>query len=266
MLLNDDPFLDIKKIHLVHEFVLDRVHKCEYPNGRGQFGLVYALSGKAEYRFFTGERIIFTEGDVLFLSSYAKYSIITEKEFRHYTVNFDIHKHSSQLLFLDKPYHLLTKKNTEQIKQVFSKLNNLWLTKKVGFEMQSIGCLYELSALFCFELTNGQSVGCQKRLRLVKEHIEQHFTEPLRLEELAAISNMSTTNFRREWKKQYTQSPLQYRDNIRLYYAKEYLNNGYYTISEIAEKCGFDDTSYFVRFFKKHVGITPGAFKKSRYE
>ena len=32
---------------------------------------------------------------------------------------------------------------------------------------------------------------------------------------------------------------------------------------EIAEKCGFDDVSYFVRFFKKQTGITPGEFKKS---
>ena len=45
-------------------------------------------------------------------------------------------------------------------------------------------------------------------------------------------------------------------------YAKEYLNSGYYTVTEIAEKCGFDDVSYFVRFFKKQTGLTPGAYKK----
>ena len=31
---------------------------------------------------------------------------------------------------------------------------------------------------------------------------------------------------------------------------------------ETAKKCGFDDVSYFVRFFKKHTGISPGKFKK----
>ncbi len=266
MLFNNDLFLDVKKIYIVHEFILDRVHRCEYPNGRRQFGIVYALSGKAEYRFFTGERITITEGDVLFLSPHAAYSIITEKEFKHYTVNFDIHKHSSQLHFLDKPYCLLTEVNTEQIKRSFSKLNTLWITKKTGYEMRSMSYLYELLSLFCFELTNNQHSEGQKRLRSAKEYIEQHFTHPICLEELAALSNMSITNFRREWKKQYAQSPLQYRDSIRLYYAKEYLNSGYYTVSEIAEKCGFDDTNYFVRFFKKNVGITPGAFKKSLYE
>ena len=29
------------------------------------------------------------------------------------------------------------------------------------------------------------------------------------------------------------------------------------------EKCGFDDVSYFVRFFKNKVGLTPGEFKRN---
>ena len=33
------------------------------------------------------------------------------------------------------------------------------------------------------------------------------------------------------------------------------------SLAEIAEKCGFDDASYFVRFYKKHTGITPGEAK-----
>ena len=73
---------------------------------------------------------------------------------------------------------------------------------------------------------------------------------------------MSVTNFRREWKKQYGASPLDYRDAVRLSYASEYLASGYYTVSEVAEKCGFDDVSYFVRFYKRKTGTTPGSIKK----
>ena len=73
---------------------------------------------------------------------------------------------------------------------------------------------------------------------------------------------MSTTHFRREWTKLYGTPPLQYRDALRLSYAKEYLLSGYYSVTEVAEKCGFEDTNYFIRFFKKHTGITPGKFSK----
>ena len=65
MMFSEDFYLDIKKIQLAHEFILDRVHRCEYPSGRGHYGLVYVLNGKAEYRFFAGERITIKDGDAL---------------------------------------------------------------------------------------------------------------------------------------------------------------------------------------------------------
>ena len=74
---------------------------------------------------------------------------------------------------------------------------------------------------------------------------------------------MSKTNFRREWRARYADTPIRYRDSIRLHYASEYLSGGYYSVSEVAKKCGFEDLSYFVRFFKKHTGRTPGAVKKT---
>ena len=128
--------------------------------------------------------------------------------------------------------------------------------------MEAVGCLYELLSLFYFEYTNEQSASLYRRLLPAKEYIEQHFEQPIPLEQLASLSNMSLTNFRREWKKIYSESPLQYRDAIRLYYAREYLQSGYYTVSEVAEKCGFEDASYFVRFYKNKTGLTPGRAKK----
>jgi AraC-like DNA-binding protein len=74
---------------------------------------------------------------------------------------------------------------------------------------------------------------------------------------------MSVTNFRREWTKLYAESPIRYHDSIRMYFAKEYLNCGYYTVAEVAKMCGFDDVSYFIRFFKKKTGMTPSVFKNN---
>ena len=265
-MFSENFYLDIKKIQIAHEFILDRVHRCEYPSGRGHYGLVYVLNGKAEYRFFTGERIRITDGDALFLSPNCAYSIVTEKELKHYTVNFDIHEDSSNLNALGQPYCLLQGKKSEQIERILKELIGAWIPQKIGYEMRSVGYLYELLSQFYFEYTKEQNSVLYQRLLPAKEYIEQHFKGPITLEQLAFISNMSVTNFRREWKKIYAEAPIQYRDSIRLYYAKEYLSSGYYTVSETAEKCGFDDVSYFVRLFKKKTGLTPGEFKKALLE
>lgn len=42
--------------------------------------------------------------------------------------------------------------------------------------------------------------------------------------------------------------------------AKKMLIHSDYRVVEIANKLGYEDSSYFIRFFKKHVGITPSKF------
>lgn len=262
-MFKNDFFLDVKRIQLAHEYTLDRVHRCEYLYGRGFYGLVYVLSGRAEYRFYTGERITVGGGDTLFLSPNAAYSIVTEKEFKHYTVNFDIHKETSRLCSLNNPYCLLKEASSDRIKRCFSRLTSIWMWKKAGFEMQAIGCLYDLLSVFYFDHITGQNEAAYQRLLPAKEYIEQNFDQPITLEELAKLSNMSVTNFRREWKKYHTESPIGYRDRLRISYARELIMSGYYTVCEVAERCGFNDVSYFIRFFKKKTGNTPGKLEKT---
>jgi AraC-like DNA-binding protein len=79
---------------------------------------------------------------------------------------------------------------------------------------------------------------------------------------LAALCGMSETNFRREWTAAYGQTPLAYRDGLRIAHAKELLLHAGATVGEAALACGFEDESYFVRFFKKQTGVTPGAYRK----
>jgi len=51
------------------------------------------------------------------------------------------------------------------------------------------------------------------------------------------------------------------RDRILLG-AKRLLTNADMTVAEIAYNLNFQDNSYFNRFFKKYVGITPDDFRK----
>ena len=260
---NDTFMMDIAKIDLAHEFVLDAAHKCEYLTGRGMYGLVHGIGGTAEYRFHSGERLTVCEGDTLLLAPNTSYSIFTQTAFKHYTINFGIHKKSSTLDILEKPYCLLRNINPNQFNRLFEKLNRAWTQRNIGYRMNSISHLYALISLFYFEYKN-QLTPCDSPIRLqpAKDMIERDFRSAITLEQLAKVCNMSVTNFRREWQKVYLITPIRYLAEIRLSYAKEYLISGYYSVSEIAARCGFENPSYFIRFFEKNVGITPGTFKK----
>ena len=260
MLLTDSYF-DIKRLRIAHEFTLDEIRTCEYPSGRGSYGLVYALSGEAQYRFSTGERVRVGRGDVFLLSADAAYSVSTEVPFRHYTVNFEIHAEDSSLPD-GAPIYLLRGKGSDRFEPLFHQTVHLFEKKRTGYRMAAIGLVYELLSLFCVEYANRNGRTTDLRLQSAREYVEQNFGARIDLWTLAHLSNMSVTNFRREWAKRYAETPMQYRDAVRLYYAREYLDTGYYTVSEVAQKCGFEDVSYFIRFFKKHLGISPGGYKK----
>ncbi|MBR3933097.1 MAG: helix-turn-helix transcriptional regulator [Clostridia bacterium] len=255
--------IDISRIIVAHEFVLNKNSKCAYQNGRKYYGIIYCIEGEAEYRFSSGDCCNVYPGEIIFLSPKASYSIITKKDFKHYTVNFEIHNEFSNMDFLTDVYYLLHTGNSQLYHHIFKELTIHWMSRKSCFEMQATACLYELLALWGSEILEKEyATSTYLCLACAKEYIEQNFNTGITLDILANYSNMSVTHFRREWLKLYGESALQYRDRIRLSYAKEYLMSGYYTVTEVAEKCGFSDVNYFIRFFKKHTGISPGKFEK----
>ena len=192
--MNGEFYIDIGRIRLAHDYVLDRVRRCAYPHGREAFGLVLAITGGAEYRFATGERLMVEPGEVLFLSAGVAYTIVTERAFRHVTINFDIHRETSALGRFAAPYHLIRPDRAESISRRFRRIAELWRERTPGYEMQAVADLYELFSL----LDEAERVGHPShRLSSAREYIEGHFASAFSLGELADLSGMSLTSFRR---------------------------------------------------------------------
>ena len=255
-------YIDVEKIHIAHKCTVTSAHKCSYPRGRGSYGFVFGIEGQAKFKFFDGESIDVSKGEMVFLSPEAAYVIVTQGDFLHYTVNFDIHTENSSVGMLNGVRALLVNQNTDLFENGMRQLVDIWSTKKRGYEMRAVSVLYRLLTDFYFDFADKDNLPEPSGILVAKEYIERFFNTEITLEKLAYLSNMSITNFRREWRKRYSETPMQYRDSFRIYYAREYLNSGYYSVSEVAKKCGFDDVSYFIRFFKKKTGVTPGKTKK----
>ena len=95
----------------------------------------------------------------------------------------------------------------------------------------------------------------------IKEVVELHLFSNLKVEQLAKLCNLSLSSFKREFRKEFNDSPTNYINNKRLEKAKELLTISDLLVSEIAYEVGFQDSLYFTRLFKNKIGVPPSAYR-----
>jgi len=96
--------------------------------------------------------------------------------------------------------------------------------------------------------------------------LQQTFLQDLPIQQFADICNISLSSFRSLFTEFYGISPLRYRNQLRINHAKTLLTETHCTISEVAERSGFDNTAYFCRLYKKNIGETPGQTRARHWE
>lgn len=95
-----------------------------------------------------------------------------------------------------------------------------------------------------------------------KQYIHAHYAEPITLDHIAHALHYSVAYLTKQFKQRTGHSPIHYLIGVRVERAMYLLTHTDATLSEIASGVGYPDTSYFIRVFKKHAGVTPGQFKE----
>lgn len=90
-------------------------------------------------------------------------------------------------------------------------------------------------------------------IRMIRDNYASKFT----VESLADACRISKYHFCRIFKSVMGVSAIQYLNAYRLKIAHTLLSNTDLRIGEVAVRCGFEDTGYFCRVYKRHFGVTP---------
>ena len=99
----------------------------------------------------------------------------------------------------------------------------------------------------------------QKIIEIIEKYIS---SEQFGVSELARETNMSRSNLLRKIKKLTGLSVSQFIRQIRLEFARDILEEGALTVSEVSYKVGFSSTSYFIKCFRENYGYPPGEVGK----
>ena len=256
--------VDITQVLLAHyHSIPPSGHITTYRNGRPFHGIICILSGSAQYHFTGRTPILLKQGDIAFIPASTSYEVYCtdNQPLDHYTINFFAQKDTFPHWLPTDDMCLLHSSNyilyTKQLQEIVT----LWNQRKIGYRMKVRANLLNFLADFLSEvLTQKLNPSSYHRLAPAIKILEVQYTEKITLEQLAASCHMSLSNFRRTFTEAYQQSPISYLTKLRLEKARELLFLGY-SIEETAALTGFTDTNYFIRCFKKNIGMTPGQFR-----
>lgn len=95
------------------------------------------------------------------------------------------------------------------------------------------------------------------QIRRATEWIRQHYTEPFRVEPLAAMTDMSVAAFYRHFKAITAMTPIQYQKRLRLLRARWLLLFDTLDAASIAFTVGYESASQFSREYARHFGNAP---------
>lgn len=95
----------------------------------------------------------------------------------------------------------------------------------------------------------------------IERYIQKHFADELSMQDVAQAMNYSDAYFCKLFKQCFKVNFSAYLNEYRVEKAKELLTVSRASVREISEQCGYSDSNYFTRVFKRITGMTPSEYR-----
>ena len=149
--------------------------------------------------------------------------------------------------------------NPVALEALFKEIYENWNKKEIDYKHTCSAILNKIFAELYRQAYN--EIPNPSKIKKSAEYIAENYMKPdINIKMLAQKSNMSEVYFRKLFKEEFGVSPKKYIISSRIHLAKNLIESGYYTLSEVAEKCGFSDYKYFSTEFKKITGSSPSDY------
>ena len=223
---------------------------------RDFYSLSYRYSGKVLIES-GGESMYSEEGSITFVPKGVSYATEIVEDMRMIVLHFRLHED------IDFRNATVMKINDVGIRMLFEKLASISRTDS-STDFGSMSVFYELLSRLDEHSKKKNEKQIPDKIARAKARIERrYFDSSLSIESLADELKISTSYLRREFSRAYGLSPVAFLTSARISHAKNMLESGFLSISEIAEQSGFSSTSYFIQVFHKTVGLSPDKYRRS---
>ena len=237
------------------------------PKGRLDYQLLYIVSGKGHFYFYGEDRVVYAGRMVLIQPRQEqRYEYFGEDKPEVYWVHFtgsDVKNIlRSYNIPMDDPIFYSGASSTYSylFKEMINELQNC----KTGYE--DLLAMYLRQIFLLVQRTRQEerptvSTYIQEEMEFARRYFNEHYNEPISIQEYAESRNMSVCYFQRNFKQIVKHTPMQYLLAIRVNNAASLLETTDYSMAEIAAIVGYEDPLYFSRLFRKIKGVSPRDYR-----
>ena len=237
------------------------------PKGRLDYQLLYIVSGKGHFYFHGEDRVVYAGRMVLIQPRQEqRYEYFGEDKPEVYWVHFtgsDVKNIlRSYNIPMDDPIFYSGASSTYSylFKEMIHELQNC----KTGYE--DLLAMYLRQIFLLVQRTRQEerptvSTYIQEEMEFARRYFNEHYNEPISIQEYAESRNMSVCYFQRNFKQIVKHTPMQYLLTIRVNNAASLLETTDYSMAEIAAIVGYEDPLYFSRLFRKIKGVSPRDYR-----
>lgn len=162
--------------------------------------------------------------------------------------------------------------NYELLKPIILQLMKLSLEQTDGWyiscKLLLLHLLFRMYDRKMFQIADEMLSAADKlkidRYKKLVSYMEEHYSEPVSLQELADVISCNPQYLCRFFKEITGTSPVQYLISCRVEHACTLLLETTRPILDISLDCGFENVSYFIRKFKELKGCTPKEYRNRR--
>ncbi len=221
------------------------------------YELIYFIRGTCKITF-RGQTFTAQKGDLLYLpkcEDTQMYTMEAIEEFALYYISF----HTTD----DVPdnYSIINIKS-DDIKRTYEHFYREWFAKRECYYYKIMQDFYKILEMAGKQ--NSQDLDNNRFIQLAAsdDYMAMHYCDlDFNYTELREWSGLSYSYFKKLFIEKYGVPPVKHVTRLKINRACELLQTKMFSISKIAELCGFENVYYFSNVFKKYTGISPKNYK-----
>ena len=230
--------------------------------------LLHVLKGCFELTFADGRQFPAMEGDTLLVPAHTSHKDIFEqrRDLKILMLHFDWTE--AEKFFAEVKNEKINRMGAEsrsELRYFFEHVrSHLPLRQELDLAIENVRLLNILLLIYR-EFEQGtfpeEPLSVRKELvEVARQYIDRNYAGSVQLDDVARHLGVSRFYLSRVFSQECEFSLREYLAEVRINEAKRLLRDGNYLISEVAQRVGYESSSYFSKAFRKRVGLPPNQF------